>query len=960
MVQKSVQYVVSTSYDQAIRGFKKVKDAIGATNQKLKETQILGHGVNDVMARMNKISDAHRKTLGSVQDNYTKSLGRLHGQAKEGSKQFKTYDDVIKTFNKDLKSMSSVANISTRDIKTMTNQFNRFVSGVKAFESFGPSLVRGRLGGGQFTGQQWMAFRHQQAASNIPSSPSIPIEGTSAVQREMAEQQFSQLSSQMDLFGNNLSALNREALDIAKVFGDTTLSTSKFKEVIDAFAQPNLINVEKMTKGPNAGMYALKSATGSQIPGTPTFETEQEGSRFVSVVGNMRESMEKTIKSQETTNRRQGISFGNLLSLMVKFGIAMQLIELPGRVLQEYTRVIDQAVDFEHEIAKSATLIKDIREDELARDAFGTEVSEIAARSRVIDDQAAIATGRVVTEIASALETIPLSKPRMVQGRMIGAEAVTALDIVELGLLTSTAALEQDSPLPMVEALTKVASAYRLPADRLKAYSEQMIATIDIGNVKGAQVSRYQGELAGFTSTLWGTQDKDRLQEMNEKLLGMYAVSTITQPPEEAATGWRGIFKGIIDRPKEISRDIMALRDYTAKTPGMETIDLTLGAFRADPEQYMKDMYRQLGPNSQMVSGWVGSKQGQKELAFEIDRFGGDRIAAEENLRATKSAELLGALWPNVRALRTVLAVGADEGKRLALGLEKFANILDENKLLSNIGIMFGTAKSAAAEQAGYKTAADIRLVSTDILKAKREQSTREIMDLERYGTPGEQIVSRLRFADPRNWNRWPGRYEAYGDITKVRKTLEAGVPQEDLYEHLVGRGPRVGEMLGKYPGQNIPGLEPGPNTLQKFIQYHAKEFEKYDDRSFAGKFFDFSDIFSGDFIPFIGKTRRDEFDLIKDLEKAYGGGNIRNINSAALIDAYGQSSQGGGPVTIDVGGIKIELSGSDIETEEQAKIIADTILNLLNEINSTMELESYQNSDLSTLHRNVNISEEE
>ena len=126
--------------------------------------------------------------------------------------------------------------------------------------------------------------------------------------KKWPEHQFSQLSSQMNEFGDNLGGLSKEALDISKVFGDTTLTTSKFKEVLDAFAQPNLINVEKMTKGPNAGMYGLKTATGAPIPGTPAFETLEEGNRFVSVVGNMRESMEKTIKTQESVNRRQGIS----------------------------------------------------------------------------------------------------------------------------------------------------------------------------------------------------------------------------------------------------------------------------------------------------------------------------------------------------------------------------------------------------------------------------------------------------------------------------------------------------------------------------------------------------------------------------------------------------------------------------------------------------------------------------
>ena len=51
MVQKKVEYIVSTAYDQAVRGFDKVKNVIGQTNQKLRETQILGRSVNDIMGK---------------------------------------------------------------------------------------------------------------------------------------------------------------------------------------------------------------------------------------------------------------------------------------------------------------------------------------------------------------------------------------------------------------------------------------------------------------------------------------------------------------------------------------------------------------------------------------------------------------------------------------------------------------------------------------------------------------------------------------------------------------------------------------------------------------------------------------------------------------------------------------------------------------------------------------------
>ena len=254
-----------------------------------------------------------------------------------------------------------------------------------------------------------------------------------------------------------------------------------------------------------------------------------------------------------------------------------------------------------------------------------------------------------------------------------------------------------------------------------------------------------------------------------------------------------------------------------------------------------------------------------------------------------------------------------------------------------------------------YQTAAEYRLVNPEILAIKRQQSTREKVDLRRYGTPNEQIINKTRNIDPRNWDRWPGRYDAYADIKKVQQIMESGVAEKDLHEFLFGRGPQFDQIWGKYPGQTMPGLEPGENALQKFIQYHKQRFKEHDERSFLSKTFDIGALLNFESIPFLqffSKSIRDEENLIKGLEQSYG----ESSGSETLSQSYGQSSQGGAPVVIEVGGVRIEIDGSNINSEEQAQTLADALLNLLGEVNSTMELESYQNSDLSTLHRNVNV----
>ena len=85
---------------------------------------------------------------------------------------------------------------------------------------------------GTFTGRHMAGFQYGHQGA-IPGSPRFT--DTTETSSILTKQEFANVKAHMDTFGDNLSEMNKEAATVAKVFGDTTISTSKFKRVMDAF-----------------------------------------------------------------------------------------------------------------------------------------------------------------------------------------------------------------------------------------------------------------------------------------------------------------------------------------------------------------------------------------------------------------------------------------------------------------------------------------------------------------------------------------------------------------------------------------------------------------------------------------------------------------------------------------------------------------------------------------------------
>ena len=94
-------------------------------------------------------------------------------------------------------------------------------------------------------------------------------------------------------------------------------------------------------------------------------------------VNNAQGGYVKGSRSVNEANRRQGVTFGNLLLLMVKFGIALELIMLPSRIIRGFGSIVTAGAAFEQQLANINSLVQTTRErtTELGRELRSIEAA---------------------------------------------------------------------------------------------------------------------------------------------------------------------------------------------------------------------------------------------------------------------------------------------------------------------------------------------------------------------------------------------------------------------------------------------------------------------------------------------------------------------------------------------------------------------------------------------------------
>lgn len=257
--------------------------------------------------------------------------------------------------------------------------------------------------------------------------------------------------------------------------------------------------------------------------------------------GNRRLANEQKKANAET--RRQGVSFGNLLGLMIKFGIALELIMLPSRIIRGIGSIISAGAEWEQQLANIHSLIT---ETQTGMVTLGRNISNIAIEYGAAGDllqagyEAASSLNDKLIAEASSME-------RYAKG--VGGEAAATAALVDLAAKDAVAGVT--SIETAMETIIRLQSGFRLSIKQTEEASNTIFNLILDGVVNYEKIAHHIGAIVGGIQQIWGSDDANKSLENLKGVSAALSVMTLTLPPEHAFTSMRNILQDLLKMPKE-------------------------------------------------------------------------------------------------------------------------------------------------------------------------------------------------------------------------------------------------------------------------------------------------------------------------------------------------------------------------------------------------------------------------
>ena len=363
------------------------------------------------------------------------------------------------------------------------------------------------------------------------------------------------------------------------------------------------------------------------------------------------DSAKETVKA----NRRQGVSFGQLLGLMIKFGIAMEIIMLPGRIVGAFKGMIDAGIEWEKGLANINALLR-VNKSEITD--LGRELNRTAVEFGVSGD--ILAAGY---EAASSLTQTLIDDAHNLEGiqQSIQGEARATIGLTRLAAKAATAGAT-DIDIAM-EALVRTSSGFGLNWAEIQQSVDIMFKTVDRGVLSFADLAQHVGELVAGISMMWGRDSTRSLKEFADVSAGL-ATMTRTLAPAEAFTSMRNLMRDLGRQSAGGGKLISRLKELGA--------NLTLDDYIATGfSGTIQELSRTLMPYGTIIDQIV-------------DKHGAFASATEEaNFRQARSTEILQKLFPNIRTFRGLQSLLINGGREFNTNLEEQRNALGEtNKQL--------------------------------------------------------------------------------------------------------------------------------------------------------------------------------------------------------------------------------------------------------------------------------------
>ncbi len=333
-------------------------------------------------------------------------------------------------------------------------------------------------------------------------------------------------------------------------------------------------------------------------------------------------------KKNAAQNRRQGVSFTQLLGLMVKFGIAMEIINIPGRIIGIFGDIVKGGAEAEASLAGVNALLR-VSRDEIMD--LGRVTRSLAADLGVTGDVFA-----ALEEAASSIGGFPASQVRTMAGgiRLVNSELQTSVDLFELAGRASVAGGLQIEDA--MRAATTITSGFNVSVEDANVFMDIMFKTVDKGNIRMSELARNFGDLTGSMQLLFGSDPVRQVKEFEAVMVGL-ATATRTLTPAEAITAQRNLLKGFVDA----SAESLTLRNRLKELGvNLQVNDIVAQGYEAT----LREINDTIGVQGSVMNDLVIANKAQVD------------IMGEANFRQATFVKLITSLFPNIRQVRSLQA----------------------------------------------------------------------------------------------------------------------------------------------------------------------------------------------------------------------------------------------------------------------------------------------------------------
>ena len=353
-------------------------------------------------------------------------------------------------------------------------------------------------------------------------------------------------------------------------------------------------------------------------------------------VNNAQGGYVKGSRSVNEANRRQGVTFSNLLLLMVKFGIALELIMLPSRIIRGFGSIVTAGAAFEQQLANINSLVQTTRE----------RTTELGRELRSIE----AAFGSTGDVALAAYEAASTMSNRMVEdaekagivNEKLGASYTVIANLVELGAKAAKAgATDVETAM---QGILRVNRTLNLDTQQLADATDAMFGAIDRGIVTFEKLSPNIGKIAGQIDALFVGDTDRKLRNFQETMAGIATVS-ISLPQETTFIAIENMLRAFTKPSAEAEKFTKALKE-------MGIANLTLrDVSEMGFAKTIQELQRTISPYGDLINRIVEVKKAQGELNSETE---------EASLRQSLYNQALAIMFPNVRGIRSVLGLLSD------------------------------------------------------------------------------------------------------------------------------------------------------------------------------------------------------------------------------------------------------------------------------------------------------------